>query len=236
MPRYYQEVTVSTVTSTTICDFPTPGAYTWTVPTGTCQATFEIWGGGGGGAAHCCCDCYHGGRGGSGGGYSTKTIQVTPGQSYAICVGPGGMVTTTGSCTIHWCCYGQPGSTTYVTGTNLSNFCATGGGGGENTCYHYCGCTDDNAACGYGGDYGACGAPGYVGHSTNMCSNIFTVGAPSSFGGAPSYTTADHCCPGFTCGCAGTFPGGGGNTALPHFCCCCAGGGVGGNGLVRIHY
>lgn len=237
MPRYYQEPTFAVQPVATVCDFPSPGAYTWTVPAQTFQATFEIWGGGGGGAAHCCCDCYRGGRGGSGGAYTTKTIAVTPGNTYSICVGYGGMVDQVGSCTVHWCCFGQNGSTTYINGTNLSNFCATGGCGGNSQCYYTCGCTDDSSSCGYGGDINARGAPGWVGHRTEACSNTITVGGSAGgFSASPRYNTPDHCCPATTCGCAGTFPGGGGQTALSFMCCCCSAGGVGANGLVRIHY
>lgn len=236
MPRYTTDVTLTYASQTTICDFPSPGCCLWTVPTGVCQLTFEIWGAGGGGGAHCCCDCYHGGPGGSAGAYSIKTVTTLPGCQYTVCVGYGGMVPTVGSCTTHWCCYGQQGSTTYVNGQGLSNFCAVGGCGGENTCYFFCGCTNYCMAPAFGGDYNACGPVGWIGHTTNMCSNVFSIGASAPFGGGSNWVTADHCCPGFTCGCAGGFPGGGGANALPHYCCCCAMGGVGGNGLVRIHF
>jgi len=234
MPRYYQPVSSGTITSTTICDFKEPGNYSWTVPAGQTWATFEIWGGGGGGGAKCCCDCYHGGPGGASGGYAMQQISVTPGGTYAICVGYGGMVPTVGNCTLHWCCYGNDGSTTYVTGSGLSNFCATGGSGGHNDCYYYCGCTKPPGM-GYGGIVNNCGSPGYGGHTTNMCSNIIAYGGSTASGGG-NYTTADHCCRSCMIACAGQYPGGGGGTTLPHTNCCCAQGGVGGNGLVRIHF
>lgn len=234
MPRYYQPVTVSTVTQTTVCDFNQPGSYTWTVPSGQCWVTFEIWGAGGGGGAKCCCDCYHGGPSGASGGYAMQQIAVTPGASYAVCVGYGGMVPSVGNCTFHWCCYGGDGTTTYITGTGLSNFCATGGTAGENTCYYYCGCTKPPGM-GYGGIVNNCGSPGYAGHTSNMCSNIIAYGG-SVAGGGGIYVTADHCCRSCMPACAGQYPGGGGGTPLPHTNCCCSQGGVGGNGLVRIHF
>ena len=234
MARYCTIVTSATLTCSAVCDFPTPGAYTWTVPSGVTEVTFEIWGPGGGGGAKCCCECYHGGPPGAGGGYSSVTVATAAGCAYAVCVGYGGMVTGVGSCTLHWCCYGQPGSTTYVTGFNLSNLCATGGDGGRNDCYYICGC-NVNGGIGYGGTVVSCGSGGAnQGYSDAYFWRFAHAGAPP-FTGASRPMTGDHCCP-CMLGYPGVFPGGGGATVMPNICCCCSQGGVGANGLVRIHF
>lgn len=234
MPRYYQVVTSSSLSQSAVCDFPNPGCCLFTVPTGVTNLNFEIWGAGGGGGAHCCCDCYHGGPPGAAGGYSSISIATAPGCQYTVCVGYGGMVSTVGSCTLHWCCYGQQGGTTYVTGYNLSNFCATGGGGGHNSCYYICGC-NIQPGCGIGGTICACGSTGSnQGYSDSyMWRMAFGGNAPFTGGIRPH--SGDHCCP-CMLGYPGLFPGGGGATVQPNICCCCSQGGVGANGLVRIHY
>ena len=234
MGRYYQEMTVGSLTNTTMCDFQSPGAYTFTTPSGITELSFEIWGAGGGGGAKCCCDCYHGGPPAGGGGYSAITVSTTPGTSYSICVGAGGMVPTVGSCTIHWCCQGQSGQTTYITGGSLSNFCATGGTGGNNDCYYFCGCNIPGGI-GYGGSMNACGGYGAgQGYSDSYAwRSNFSGGSP--FGGGSRGGRGDWCCVCMNMH-PGIFPGGGGMTANATLCCCCAAAGVGANGMVRIRY
>jgi len=69
--------------------FGTPGATTWTVPVGVTSVTVEAWGGGGagGGATGSIAQ----GGGGAGGQYAKRTLTVTPGASYAVVVGAGGV-------------------------------------------------------------------------------------------------------------------------------------------------
>lgn len=235
MPRFQDAVTLNCSFSSVV-DFATPGCCLWTVPTGVTRLTFEIWGGGGGGGAACCCDCYRTAVGGGGGGYSRKTVTGVTGGStqYTICVGGGGRVSTTGSCTLHWCCDGAIGCCTFVQGTGLTNFCAQGGCGGQNFCYYTCGCTTEGG-CGYGGDVFWCGSQGTVGHSTNACMFIVMIAGGSPFGTARQISVSDACC---RCqiGAFGLFPGGGGTSASTNWCCCCSQAGVGGNGLVRVHF
>lgn len=98
----------------------------WTVPASVKYIKFEMWGGGGGGAGGCCCQQ---GSGGSGGSYAVKTLtgaQVVSGCQYTICAA--------GSTAQSNTCCGFPGNTSYVTGFNLSNFCARGGCQGMTTC------------------------------------------------------------------------------------------------------
>jgi uncharacterized repeat protein (TIGR02059 family) len=65
--------------------------YTWTVPVGTTSVTFKAYGAGGGGTTTGgdlgSATAYNGGNGG----YVEKTYSVTPGQSFTIKVGAGGI-------------------------------------------------------------------------------------------------------------------------------------------------
>tara|TARA_B100001996_G_scaffold367568_1_gene339320 strand:+ start:509 stop:1627 length:1119 start_codon:yes stop_codon:yes gene_type:complete len=109
-----------------VCD--TSGYYrcgnqcTWTVPSGTTCARFQIWGAGGGNSeSRCCGFAPHG----STGAYASVIIPVSAGSQYTLCAG------------CAYCCYAygdgynqQRGYDSYVQGTNLSNFCAQGGWSG----------------------------------------------------------------------------------------------------------
>tara|TARA_X000000368_G_scaffold418761_1_gene419836 strand:- start:2080 stop:3153 length:1074 start_codon:yes stop_codon:yes gene_type:complete len=92
---------------------------TWTVPSGTTQARFQIWGSGGGSNESRCCGFS---PIGSSGAYASAILPVTAGQSYTLCAG------------CAYCCYAQSDGThmiqtcpSYVQGTGLTNFCAQGG-------------------------------------------------------------------------------------------------------------
>ena len=95
---------------------------TWTVPSGTTCARFQIWGAGGGNSeSRCCGFAPHG----STGAYASVIIPVSAGSSYTLCAG------------CAYCCYAygdgynqQRGYDSYVQGNNLSNFCAQGGWSG----------------------------------------------------------------------------------------------------------
>jgi gliding motility-associated-like protein len=71
--------------STTI--FDTPGATTWTVPSGVTSINVQLWGGGGGGAG---AGPANGAGGGGGGAYTVSTMTVVPGTTYTLTVGVGG--------------------------------------------------------------------------------------------------------------------------------------------------
>ena len=134
----------------------------WTIPTGVSEVIFEIWGGGGGGGSGCCCT--YGIPGGSGA-YAYKKlsgVQVVAGCSYDIEIGMGGCGFTGPTC-------GDAGGKTYITGHNMTNFCADGGAAGCSCC-HLCCCTwkvIDSGSCPggccapyYGADGGWYGNPG----------------------------------------------------------------------------
>jgi len=228
----YQNTCSETGSRVTVCDFKVFGANTWTVPTGITCATFEIWGAGGGGGATCCCDCYHVGIGGAGGGYSMVAIPTTPGTAYAICVGAGGMVGTTGTGTLHWCCQGGTGGTTYITGTGLTNFCAVGGTAGVSECYYPCGC---NFAGGfaYGGNTNVMGSSSYGwGNPSSYCNKTFAGGSAFHQGQISGYDNCTPCPYGYP----GWNTGTGGGGARQSNCCTCWQAGTGSNGLVRIKF
>ena len=55
------------------------------LPTGVARATFEIWGAGGNGHGACSCNRCQIYAGAQGGYYATRTIAVTPGDTYTVC-------------------------------------------------------------------------------------------------------------------------------------------------------
>lgn len=220
----------------------------WTVPQNVNTVIIEIWGGGGGGGAPVNCTCCNAGGGGGGGAYARKTLSVTPGTQYTICVGGGGQGGIPATST-SVCCCGQKGGTTYVTGTGLTNFCAEGGYGGESRCRQSGESmrSPNGGWPGSGGDINVRGGDGgYRGSQsqTDWCTG-FTYGGPSPFGGRTMYMGYDFCSQyvdwsgtqkyGGMCGFTGNFPGGGGTGGWPS-CCCgrCSCGGPGAPGLVRI--
>jgi len=235
------------------------GGYTttWTVPTGVCSVTFEIWGGGGGGGSVGGCYCCGAGFGGGGGAYSRSgTIDTTPGTTYTICAGYGGSGGGKGSS--NWinsnlCCCGCRGGCTFVTGTGLSNFCAEGGWGGESRCQPVGGWSNANGAYAYGGRLNQKGEDGGVWQSdaNNYACRGMSWGGGSPMGGKKIFHGYAACSgvwgTGYIplwlnmdrgvgiCGQTGMFPGGGGTGGWPSCCCnVCACGGDGAPGLVRI--
>ena len=208
----------------------------WTVPDGTSYIRFEMWGGGGGGGGSCC--CMQGWPGGSGS-YAVKTLtrgQVVPGTVYTICAGGTSAVSNTNA--------GCPGDTSYVTGTNLSNFCARGGTGGctfcngfASSCYNYQQYAE--VCCSTGGDVcisGICGARNTEFYCYNASQQWAPV-APATVSG-PVFGP-NGCTPYVGIGngglCKPVFPGGGGFSAqVSSGVCYC--GWYGAAGLVMVTY
>ncbi len=171
------------------CNYTPDGNYgnhcmdRWRVPTGATCVTFEIWGGGGGGAGGCC--CMQGQPGGSGA-YAKKTIAATTDWCYGLYPA----YPTDCSAT----CCGIIGCNTYVSGCNLSNFCANGGCGGKTCCFTFWGnyncagnnngyvylCYDgvNNCACYYGADSGAPGRPGFLWSQCSCASCYWKYAVP----------------------------------------------------------
>lgn len=208
----------------------------WTVPAGTSYIRFEMWGGGGGGGGACCCMFGHPGGSGS---YSVKTLtgtQVIPGTVYSICA-----ASTTGAAPSNNGCIGY---TSYVTGCNLSNFCARGGCGACTYCTAFLSachtgqmCT--NVCCATGGDinmHGTCGGR-YTEFYCYAGSQQYVPAAPATVSG-PTFGPGG-CTPYVGIGngpmCKPVFPGGGGLSAQVHSgqCYC---GWYGAAGLVLVTF
>lgn len=98
-------------------NFTTSG--TWTAPAGVGLVTVEVWGGGGAGGGQN--QNTDGGGGGGGGAYSAATVAVTPGSSYPIGVGKGGLGVASGN--------GLPGGDSYF--WTAATVLAKGGLGGS---------------------------------------------------------------------------------------------------------
>ena len=213
----------------------------FTVPANVTRATFEIWSGGGGGAGHTCCNCCSFSIGGAGGNYAIKTIAVTPGWTYTACAGGSWPCSKS-----HTCSAGQ-GCRSYVTGCNLSNFCATGGCGGW-MCngdawgprHHTSGCANCNICGIFGADMGIMGTVGgRMGQTACRCGGVtsFTGVAPIIGKWDGTQNTEAWC----SCGCYVNWPSGGGASGGSSYCgnnakCCAGGAGQGGSGLVKITY
>lgn len=220
----------------------TPGSCClWTVPTGVKRATFELWGAGGNGNGACSCSRCHHYRGAQGGFYNTKTISVCQGWQYTLCAG--GVF----PCTTIDCC-GCTGCASYVTGCNLSNFCALGGLGA---------CSDGNWGLACFSEFSCCIAPvanggdfgmenhhgGFNGNYLCHCypKAVCATSAPFLAGPGPGGCIS-FCW--IRCGSCNTGPvhfspyGSGGMSAMTTYCGsdCCGQGGTGGSGLIKVTY
>ena len=213
----------------------------WTVPSKVSTVTFEIWSGGGGGAGMTCCNNCSFAIGGAGGNYATKTVTTAPGCQYTVCAG--------GS----WPCEKSHtnaagmGCRSFVTGYNLSNFCANGGCGGW-MCngdawgprHHTSGCANCQICGFFGADMGMMGTVGFkMGHGACHCNRTTGwTGAAPVIGLYHAVGESDGWC---GCGCYVNWPAGGAMSGQSSYCgnwakCCAGGMGMGGSGIVRITY
>jgi len=207
----------------------------WTVPANVKRVTFEAWGAGGNGNGACVDNrCQHY-KGAGGGYYNTVTIAVTPGWTYTICAGG-----------VYPCksveCNACLGCTSYVTGCNLSNFCAIGGTSG-------CATGDWNTFCfsawecclapgANGGNFGMGNHPGaFSGSFACHCysHNFCATGAPFLGGGGVTGELTECW---MRCGCWEVPYGSGGQSAMTTYCGvgCCGQGSTGGSGVVKVTY
>lgn len=178
----------------------------WDIPDNTTDVIFEVWGAGGGGGVGCCCS-----RAipGSSGAYAYKRLSgsdIVAGCSYVVNIGVQG-------CGRNNIC-GQQGGPTYITGHNLTNFCADGGYGGCSCCTMCC-CTwfvvDPSGRSGnpginqcwggscaqyYGADGGAYGNAGasYMWHQSDHCFNKQWIPYPGGLiNGKGGWSLANQC-------------------------------------------
>jgi len=94
----------------------------WVVPSGASKIQFQIWGAGSGTGVPCCCG---GAPFGSNGAFATVIIDAVEGCSYTLCAG---CALCCYSCTTSGCNCAD-GCPSFVTGYNLTGFCADGGQG-----------------------------------------------------------------------------------------------------------
>jgi hypothetical protein len=130
-----ENITVALVPSPNsqfVTTYTTSGSSTWTAPGCVSTVTVQCWGGGGSGASGGFNGGYFDGGGGGGGAYASSVLSVTPGNTYSLVVGAGGITNCAGN--------------TYVPGQNGGNSAfgsnlvvAAGGGGagmgGQNVAY-----------------------------------------------------------------------------------------------------
>ena len=211
----------------------------WTVPTGVKRLHIEMWGAGGGGHGACSCNRCHHFKGAAGGFYNSKTITTVAGCQYTVCAGGNG------NCCRQEC-VGCNGCSSYVTGYNLSNFCALGGMPGcaetswNEPCYGSWTCCLGPVS--NGGDFGF----GTQDPAFTKAEYVYDRGSCQCYnqagfsGSAPLIGTfvgqsLRECW--VRCGCWTVPYGHGGQGGWSTYCGgCCGQGGMGGPGLIRITY
>jgi len=216
----------------------------WTVPAYVRKLFVEAWGAGGNGAGACSCNRCHHWKGAGGGYYNSTTIDTAPGCQYTICAG-GVFPCLSQECTA------CQGCASYITGFNLSNFCAIGGTFACANTDWTTGCASAWSCClapvANGGSFGIGNHPGtfdtaYHGNLDGygvptVCHCRLKSTAPTS---APLIGTEvcqiiGYCW--FRCGCWTVPYGHGGQSAMTTYCgACCGQGGTGGPGLVKITF
>lgn len=156
-------------------EFTTPGTYSWTCPAGVFSVCVVCVGGGGGWAGNVTGSSHIGG-GGGGLGYKNN-ISVTPGTSYTVVVGDGGVPTTSGGDSYFISTATVCGRGGRVDGTG-GGYVGTGGGNGG-----YGGLVGNNAN--YSGGGGAGGYSGNGGNGAYADGSVAlnTIGNPGAGGG-----------------------------------------------------
>lgn len=222
------------------CACSTGCACTWTVPANVRTLQIEAWGSGGSGHGACTCDRCHHYKGAGGGYYNNVTITTAAGCQYTVCAAGNGPC-----CRFE--CTGCLGCSSYVTGFNLSNFCAIGGTGGCANTDWTTGCTSAWECClgptDNGGNFGLglhAGAFGYTWFRYDVgschCYRTMTNSTSAPLIGTSSMQIQGYCW--MRCGCWTVPYGHGGQGAMATYCgtSCCGQGGMGGPGLVKITY
>jgi len=230
--------------------YDTPGAYTFIAPSGVTSVSVVTVGGGGAGNYNWA------GNGGNGGSLGWKNaIPVTPGNSYTVCVGAGGVTNTAAGEESYFisntCVAGKGGAATGSAQPSPSYVGDCGGTGGTSSSWQggagaggYTGNGGAQQAAGSGGGggggswysstfgTGAGGGVGLCGQGANGTAGSGGYGGGGGSGGCdggPGQNAADN---GFPLGryCGGTFGGGGGGagTSMSGYVPC------GGKGGVRI--
>ena len=227
----------------------TPGAGTWTVPSGVTSITVECWGGGGAGGGGLWVSGTKAafGGGGSGGGYAKTVLSVVPGTTYDIYVGEGGMgIAPTVNDEI------APNGVATIFNTAATTVKANGGIGGTSKIVYVADATNVTGAGGIFISDGQVGTTTYNGGNGATATTSVTGGGGSSAGtgsdGTNGNTTNNSPAKveGGGAGGKGTnavnqilnagIPGGGGGGAKAASSGISQNGGNGGNGQIVITY
>ena len=169
--------------------FPSPGTFTFTVPTNVSTIVVEAWGGGGGGASGSASYDVGGGGGGAGG-YGKVVYNVTPGTSYQVNVGAGGLAEATGGSSgmggVVISTGGSPGNSPTSTTSHPPGGAGGTGPGTSGTSSSAQGGTGKYGTTSGGGDGGdtPCGGPGGLG---NLGSGAEAGHFPGGGGGGGEY-------------------------------------------------
>ena len=169
-------------------NFTTTGS--WTAPVGVTSVTVEAYGGGGAGGAGSPGGGGNNGRGGGGGGggaFPSGTYTVTPGNSYTITVGTGGIGGTGNGGN------GTISTATFNSGTITANFGSggrsynnggNGGAGGTGTRNGGTGGTNPGNTSGSGGGGGCAGTTGNGGNGGQTAGGVAGTGGTIAGAGA----------------------------------------------------
>jgi gliding motility-associated-like protein len=230
-------IALPTVSSPTVQSFTTLGASTWTAPVGVTSIEYLVVGGAGGGATGY--DNAGGGGGGAGMALSGR-FSVTPGTTYPIYIGDGGLGGANARAN-NWGVNGENSSFATITalGGNKGKGCRSVdiAGVAQST-----NCSSAIGGGGSGGGFGGKGGGGAVGNGSNNASatggaggtglsssitgSAITYGIGGAGGNNGTVTTGTN-------GAANTGNGGKGGSALSSSS---AAGGKGGSGIVIIKY
>jgi hypothetical protein len=144
--------------------------YSWTAPAGITRVMVEVWGGGGGGSAT---------RGGSGAAYSRSVVAVTPGSTYTITVGGGGL---------SYIPFGRSSTDGRNSSMSIGGTTLIFAGGGA-TDLAYGGATDPSAAISYSGGGSYIYTPASSAWGASFCPNGPGTGKGGEAyqGGQPGY-------------------------------------------------
>ena len=174
-------VTIQLVTSNIANTFTTPGSYTWVCPSNVTSVQIECWGAGGaGGSANKLSSTALGG-GGAGGAYAKMySYPVTPGTTYYLNVGSGGVPESASAITNNT---SVPGGDSWFNSTNAPsiNILAKGGAGG-NAVTSGPGLGGTGSTNGSLGDLVYAGGSGAAGYSTTLGGGGGGSGGTSSAG------------------------------------------------------
>jgi hypothetical protein len=180
----------------TVETYSTAGTYTWICPAGVTSITVQAWGGGGaGGGVIGPSAVGRAGGGGGGGAFATNTISVTPGNSYTVNVGAGGIGVS-----------GATGNNGGASSFNTNSVIAAGGIGG----FGHTSSTVSTAMNGGSGGLSSSCTPSSGAFNGGTGGASTTGTGPSSGGGGGSAGTsgAGGSASGATAGIAGSTGGG----------------------------